>query len=154
MLPADPGEDHLKAVGVGSRLGVGEKKRLSWSPFSSALIANSHHHESAGMRALAWSALSHGWPSGPLETNSKFLHVIPPELIASPPYVMYLKLGSQDFPGGPVAKTLSSQCRGPGFDPGVREADSHAPTKDLSRQNEAGKILHATTKTWSSQINN
>ena len=23
----------------------------------------------------------------------------------------------QDFPGGPVAKTLCSQCRGPGFDP-------------------------------------
>ena len=23
----------------------------------------------------------------------------------------------RDFPGGPVAKTLSSQCRGPGFDP-------------------------------------
>ena len=23
----------------------------------------------------------------------------------------------QDFPGGPVAKTPSSQCRGPGFDP-------------------------------------
>ena len=22
-----------------------------------------------------------------------------------------------DFPGGPVAKTLRSQCRGPGFDP-------------------------------------
>ena len=22
-----------------------------------------------------------------------------------------------DFPGGPAAKTLSSQCRGPGFDP-------------------------------------
>ena len=23
----------------------------------------------------------------------------------------------RDFPGGPVAKTLSSQCRGPGFNP-------------------------------------
>ena len=23
----------------------------------------------------------------------------------------------RDFPGGPVAKTLLSQCRGPGFDP-------------------------------------
>ena len=23
-----------------------------------------------------------------------------------------------DFPGGPVAKTLGSQCRGPRFDPG------------------------------------
>ena len=24
---------------------------------------------------------------------------------------------SRDFHGGPVAKTLGSQCRGPGFDP-------------------------------------
>ena len=24
---------------------------------------------------------------------------------------------SWDFPGGPVVKTLCSQCRGPGFDP-------------------------------------
>ena len=39
MLPVDPGEDHLKTVGVGSRLGVGEKKeailgegeKLGWS---------------------------------------------------------------------------------------------------------------------------
>ena len=51
-----------------------------------------------------------------------------------------------------MAKTLSSQCRGPGFDPGVREADSPAPTKDLACHNDAGKILHAATKTWRSQI--
>ena len=28
-----------------------------------------------------------------------------------------LKLNIQDFPRGPVAKTLCSQCRGPGFNP-------------------------------------
>ena len=28
-----------------------------------------------------------------------------------------LKSRDRDFPDGPVAKTLSSQCRGPGFDP-------------------------------------
>ena len=28
-----------------------------------------------------------------------------------------LKVWPGDFPGGPVAKTLCSQCRGPGFDP-------------------------------------
>ena len=27
------------------------------------------------------------------------------------------KVGCQDFPGGPVAKTPCSQCRGDGFDP-------------------------------------
>ena len=41
-----------------------------------------------------------------------------------------------DFPGGPVAKTLYSQCRGPRFNP------------SSGRQ-----ILHASTKTWHSQIN-
>ena len=28
-----------------------------------------------------------------------------------------IKEGERDFPGGPVAKTPHSQCRGPGFDP-------------------------------------
>ena len=42
----------------------------------------------------------------------------------------------RDFPGGPVAKTLSSQCRGPRFDPWS-----------------GSQILHTTTKTQSSQIN-
>ena len=27
------------------------------------------------------------------------------------------KVSFREFPGGPVAKTLSSQCRGPRFDP-------------------------------------
>ena len=41
----------------------------------------------------------------------------------------FLKNGPKDFPGGPVAKTLNSQCRGP------------------------GSISHVATKTWCSQIN-
>ena len=28
-----------------------------------------------------------------------------------------IKRTNRDFPGGPVGKTLHSQCRGPGFDP-------------------------------------
>ena len=28
-----------------------------------------------------------------------------------------LKMGPMDFPGSPMAKTLSTQCRGPVFDP-------------------------------------
>ena len=40
-----------------------------------------------------------------------------------------------DFPGGPVAKTPCSQCRGPSFHPW------------------SGKIPHVTTKTWHRQIN-
>ena len=31
-----------------------------------------------------------------------------------------LQGGTGDFPGGPVARTLCSQCRGPGFDPWSR----------------------------------
>ena len=48
----------------------------------------------------------------------------------------------KDFPGGPVAKTLRSQCRGPRFD-GTR---SHT-------LQQRWKIPHATTKTQHSQIN-
>ena len=32
-----------------------------------------------------------------------------------------------DFPGGPVVKTLSSQCRGPGVQSLVRDTGSHMP---------------------------
>ena len=43
---------------------------------------------------------------------------------------------SQDFPGNPVAKTLSSQCKGPGFNP-----------------RSGNWIPHVTTKSWYRQIN-
>ena len=51
------------------------------------------------------------------------------------------KAGSQDIPGGPLAKTQSSQCRGTGFDPWAGKQIPHA----------AAKSLHAATKTWDSQ---
>ena len=47
-----------------------------------------------------------------------------------------LKEVPRDVPGGPVAKTLSSQCRGPRFNPWS-----------------GSWIPHATTGTQSSQIN-
>ena len=37
-----------------------------------------------------------------------------------------------NFPGGPVAKTLHSQCRGPGFDPWSGDKIPHVTTKDLT----------------------
>ena len=49
----------------------------------------------------------------------------------------------QDFPGGPVAKTPHSQCRGPGFIPG-QGTGSHMPQL---------KIPCATMKTQCSAIN-
>ena len=36
--------------------------------------------------------------------------------------ILQLKI-NRDFPGGPAAKTLHSQCRGPGFKSLVRELD-------------------------------
>ena len=55
-----------------------------------------------------------------------------------------------DFPGGPVARTPSSQCRGPGFNPWSGNWIPHAATKDLAckqakTSNAAMKI--AATKT-------
>ena len=34
--------------------------------------------------------------------------------------VVSTKTWPGDFPGGPVAKTLSSQCKGPGFHPWLK----------------------------------
>ena len=49
----------------------------------------------------------------------------------------------RDFTGSPLAKTLGSQCRGPGFDP-YQGTRSHMPQL---------KIPSAATKTQCSQIN-
>ena len=48
----------------------------------------------------------------------------------------------KDFPDSPVAKTLRSQCRGPGFNPWSGNLIPYAATKSS----------HAATKTWHSQI--
>ena len=49
----------------------------------------------------------------------------------------------KDFPGGPVAKTVRSQCRGPGFNPlpGTR---SYMPQLRVCMLHL--KLLHAVTK--------
>ena len=49
---------------------------------------------------------------------------------------LILKCVWRDFPGDPVAKTLHSQCRGPGFNLGSGNYIPHAATKSS----------HATTK--------
>ena len=50
--------------------------------------------------------------------------------------LLYIKPITGDFPGGPVAKTLCSQSRGPGFHPW---SGNYIPHVEL-------KILHAMTK--------
>ena len=45
-----------------------------------------------------------------------------------------LKVG-RDFPGGPVAKTPHSQCRGPRFNPLSENLIPHAATKDPACHN-------------------
>ena len=69
--------------------------------------------------------------------------------INSPQSVKNCSLGN--FPGGPMAKTPHSQCRGPGFDPWSGNQVPHAKTK--SSHTTTNKILRATTKTLHSQIN-
>ena len=56
----------------------------------------------------------------------------------------------EDFPGGPVAKTLSSQCRSPGFEPWSGNYVPHAATRSLMP---LLKISLTTTKTQYSQTN-
>ena len=56
----------------------------------------------------------------------------------------------RDFPGGPVGKTLCSQCRGPGSTP-AQGTRSHMPQLKIPQQRL--KTLCATIKTWCGQIN-
>ena len=49
------------------------------------------------------------------------------------------------FPGGPVSKTLHSQCRGPGFDPWSGNWIPRAATKSL---HEATKDLTPSNRDW------
>ena len=42
---------------------------------------------------------------------------------------MSIRKISKDFPACPVAKTLSTQCRGPGFNPWLGNWIPHAETK-------------------------
>ena len=58
----------------------------------------------------------------------------------------------RDFPGGPVTKTLRSQCRGPRFDPWLGNQIPHAATKD-SRAATNIKTPHAVSKTQCSKTN-
>ena len=58
---------------------------------------------------------------------------------------------SGDFPGGRVAKTLCSQCRGHRFDPWSGNWIPQATTKKSHVSQQRSKIPHAATKTWGSE---
>ena len=58
---------------------------------------------------------------------------------------------SRDFSAGPVAETLCSQCKGPGFSPRWGNWIPHATTKNSHATIQ--KISHSATKTQCSQIN-
>ena len=58
-----------------------------------------------------------------------------------------------DFPGGPVAKTPGSQCRGPGFNPWSENCIPHDATARFRVPQWRGKIPHDATEAWHSQIN-
>ena len=57
-----------------------------------------------------------------------------------------------DFPGDPAAKTPFSQCRSLGFNPWLGNWIPHAATE--SSHTSTTRILHATVRTWHSQVNN
>ena len=50
---------------------------------------------------------------------------------------------NQDFPGGPMSKTLHIQCKGPGFNPWSRNYIPHAATKDpaWSREDRRSQVV-------------
>ena len=50
--------------------------------------------------------------------------------------IAVLRVIPWDFPGGPVAKTLGFQCRGPRFYPWSGKETPHASTKDLTCHSE------------------
>ena len=58
-----------------------------------------------------------------------------------------------DFPGGPMAKTPGSQCRGPGFHPWAENCIPHDATARFRVPQWRGKIPHDATEAWHSQIN-
>ena len=49
--------------------------------------------------------------------RTKAVCVFSPDPVDSPTTIKWVNGSSRDFPGGPVAKTLHSQCRGPRFSP-------------------------------------
>ena len=59
--------------------------------------------------------------------------------------------GFRDLPGGPVAETLCSPCRGPGFNPWSETWIPHAATKSLPATMKVADP--AATETLYSQIN-
>ena len=70
-----------------------------------------------------------------------------------------LEIKGGDLPGGPVAKSTHSQCKGPGFHPWsgnetphAATKSSHTTTKDLACCNEDQRSC-PTSKTHHSQIN-
>ena len=66
-------------------------------------------------------------------------------------YSAFVRSNGQDFLGGPVAKTPSSQCRKPGFD--LWLGNLHPSVLQLRIHKLKLKFLHATCKTQCSQIN-
>ena len=60
-------------------------------------------------------------------------------------------VSAQDFPSGPLAKTLCSQCRGPGFDPWSEkwsEVPQSCPTLCFSMDCTGHGILHVRILEW------
>ena len=67
-------------------------------------------------------------------------------------YILFFRLFSiirhyREFPGGPVAKTLYSQCRGPGFNPWSGNWIPQATAKTKNSQINKNKYIFKKNKT-------
>ena len=69
----------------------------------------SHHWDTAFLHFTIWAA----WNLSSLSSENRTVHTMSPCLLAPSGEK---KTTMWDFPCDPVAKTLSAQCRGPGFD--------------------------------------
>ena len=87
-----------------------------------------------GLDALIWKALcsSKAWVQGQIDSRGLHRHYLP----GLPASMRSNKLWPQDFPGGPVFKTPSSQYRGHGFDPWLGNWDPACYTVRHQKNND------------------
>ena len=108
-------------------LGQEDPQRRAWQPTPVFLLGECH-----GQRSLAGYS-----PWGCKESD--FTDQLSVSLRLA--YRLSIK-NNGDFPGGPVAKTPCSRCRGPGFDPWSGNWTPHAPTKD----SQVSQLRHSTAR--------
>ena len=78
--------------------------------------------------------LKSSYRAKPLAVNCKETFSRPSAVLSQGQRPIIKTTDSWDFPGGPAAKTLCSQCRGPGFNPWLGNLIPHAAAKARNSQ--------------------